>query len=206
MNKRSVYAMRVLAMSAAVALASAAAYAQTTTPAANAAKPRMQLDANKDGVIDRAEAAKAPKLAGKFDQLDRNKDGKLDADERRQMREGMRHRRMGKDGHAGRGRMMAADTDKDGRISRAEAQAAQAKSAERFDEMDVNKDGYLDRADMQARMAQRRGECFAKADADNNGQLSRAEFDRMGEACGRMHGDKRMPRNNPNPGPLPPKK
>ena len=133
MNKRSVYAMRVLAMSAAVALASAAAYAQTTTPAANAAKPRMQLDANKDGVIDRAEAAKAPKLAGKFDQLDRNKDGKLDADERRQMREGMRHRRMGKDGHAGRGRMMAADTDKDGRISRAEAQAAQAKSAERFD-------------------------------------------------------------------------
>ena len=63
MNKRSVYAMRVLAMSAAVALASAAAYAQTTTPAANAAKPRMQLDANKDGVIDRAEAAKAPKLA-----------------------------------------------------------------------------------------------------------------------------------------------
>ena len=55
-------------------------------------------------------------------------------------------------------------------------------------------------------MAQRRGECFAKADADKNGQLSRAEFDRMGEACGRMHGDKRMPRNNPNPGPLPPKK
>ena len=63
MNKRSVYAMRVLAMSAAVALASAAAYAQTTTPAASTAKPRMQLDANKDGVIDRAEAAKAPKLA-----------------------------------------------------------------------------------------------------------------------------------------------
>ena len=58
MNKRSVYAMRVLAMSAAVALASAAAYAQTTTPAANAAKPRMQLDANKDGVIDRAASVK----------------------------------------------------------------------------------------------------------------------------------------------------
>ena len=165
-----------------------------------------KFDANGDGAISRAEAAKFPRLAERFDQLDRNKDGKLDADERRQMREGMRHRRMGKDGHAGRGRMMAADTDKDGRISRAEAQAAQAKSAERFDERDVNKDGYLDRADMQARMAQRRGECFAKADADKNGQLSRAEFDRMGEACGRMHGDKRMPRNNPNPGPLPPKK
>ena len=206
MNKRSVYAMRVLAMSVAIALASAAAYAQTSTPAASAVKPRMQLDANKDGVIDRAEAAKAPKLAEKFDQLDTNKDGKLSADERPRMREGMRHRLTGKYGRAGHDRMMAADTDKDGRISRAEAQAAQPKFAERFDERDVNKDGYLDRADMQARMAQRRGECFAKADADKNGQLSRAEFDRMGEACGRMHGDKRMPRNNPNPGPLPPKK
>ena len=116
---------------------------------------------------------------------------------------GMRgHHRMGNPVDA----LARLDTDNDGRISRAEAQAAQAKSAERFDERDVNKDGYLDRADMQARMAQRRGECFAKADADKNGQLSRAEFDRMGEACGRMHGDKRMPRNNPNPGPLPPKK
>ena len=49
---------------------------------------------------------------------------------------------------------------------------------------------------------------FAKADADGNGQLSRAEFDRMGEACGRMHGGagKRLPRNNPNPGPFPPKR
>ena len=206
MKKHPVLAMRVLAMSAAIALASAAAHAQTTTPAAHAAKPPMQLDANKDGVIDRAEAAKAPKLAGKFDQLDRNKDGKLDADERPQRREGMRHRRMGKDGHAGHGRMMPADADKDGRISRAEAQAAQAKFADRFDEMDANKDGYLDRADMQARVAQRRGECFAKADADNNGQLSRAEFDKMGEACAPMHGGKRMPRNNPNPGPLPPKR
>ena len=43
------------------------------------------------------------------------------------------------------------------------------------------------------------------ADADKNGQLSRAEFDRMGEACGPMHGGGRMPRNHPNPGPLPPK-
>ena len=60
---------------------------------------------------------------------------------------------------------------------------------------------------MQARVAQRRGECFGKADTDRNGQLSRAEFDTMGEACGQMGGGmgKRMPRNNPNPGPLPPR-
>lgn len=200
----------ILAMAVAVALASAAAYAQTAAPAP-AAKPRMQLDADKDGLIDRAEAAKAPKLASMFDRLDKDKDGKLSAEERAQMR-GMRHRG---DGHGGKrggmrgshDRMLAADTDKDGRVSRAEAQAAQAKFGDRFEQMDVNKDGYLDRADMQARFAQRRGECFAKADADKNGQLSRAEFDRMGEACAPMHGGgaKRLPRNNPNPGPLPPK-
>lgn len=189
----------VLAVAVTIALASAAACAQTAAPAAG--KPRIPLDANKDGAIDRAEAAKAPMLAQKFDQLDKNRDGKLSADERRHMR-GMRHR------GGGRGGMRAADTDHDGRISRAEAQAAQARAGERFDQMDFNKDGYIDRADMQARVAQRRGECFAKADADGNGQLSRAEFDRMGEACGRMHGGagKRLPRNNPNPGPFPPKR
>ena len=199
MKKSAVSGMRVLAMSVAIALASAAAYAQTAAPAPTG-KARVQLDADKDGAIDRAEAAQAPKLAEKFDQLDKNKDGKLSADER--LHRGMRHRGGSRGGHS---RMMAADTDKDGRISRAEAQAAQAKAGDRFEKMDVNKDGYLDRADMQARMAQRRGECFAKADADKNGQLSRAEFDKMGAACGPMHGGGRMPRNNPNPGPLPPR-
>ena len=195
--------LHILAMAVAVALASAAAYAQTATPAP-AAKPRMQLDANKDGAIDRAEAAKVPRLAEKFDQLDKDQDGKLSADERPRMR-GMRHHGGTRAGHS---RMMAADTDKDGRISRAEAQAMLAKAGDRFEKMDFNKDGYIDRADMQARVAQRRGECFAKADADKNGQLSRAEFDRMGEACGPLHDgvSRRLPGNNRNPGPLPPKR
>ena len=145
-----------------------------------------------------AEAAKAPRLAARFDQLDQDKDGRLSADER--PHRGMHHRGGKRGAHA---RMQRADTDRDGRISRAEAQAAQAKHAGRFDELDVNKDGYLDRADRQARMAQRRGECFAKADTDKNGQLSRAEFENA-HCGGGVAG--RMPRNNPNPGPLPPKK
>ena len=140
-----------------------------------------------------------------FQAYDLNANGSLDRNEYKRMRDELVANSAQRDASSFPD-FAAADLNKDGRISRAEAQAAQAKSAERFDERDVNKDGYLDRADMQARMAQRRGECFAKADADKNGQLSRAEFDRMGEACGRMHGDKRMPRNNPNPGPLPPKK
>lgn len=194
---------KLLAIAVAAALASAAAFAQTATNAPAAGGQHAQLDANKDGLIDRAEAAKAPRLAAQFDQLDKNKDGKLDAGERPQMA-GKRHQG-GKQG--GHGRMIAADTDKDGRISRAEADAANAKASERFEQMDVNKDGYLDRSDREARSAQRRAECFGKADADKNGQLSRAEFDRMGEACGPMRDGigKRQPRNTPNPGPFPPR-
>lgn len=96
--------------------------------------------------------------------------------------------------HRGGG-MMALDTDKDGRISRAEAEAGKGELGKRFDQLDVNKDGYLDKADREARMQQRRGECFDKADADKNGQLSRAEFDKMHEVCGMgMHqkGDGQM--------------
>ena len=157
--------INLLAVAIAMALASAAAFAQSTTTAPVAGKARLQLDANKDGVIDRAEAAKAPRIAQKFDQLDRNKDGQLGADERRQMR-GMRHRG-GKGGM--HGRMMAADTDKDGRISRAEFQAAHAKAGALFEAKDFNKDGYLDRADMQARVAQQRSAFFTGADGNRDG-------------------------------------
>ena len=187
----------LLAVAVTVALASAATFAQTAS-ITTAAASRTAIDANQDGVIDRAEAAKAPRLAARFDQLDQNKDGRLSADER--PHRGMHHRGGKRGAHA---RMQRADTDRDGRISRAEAQAAQAQHAGRFDELDVNKDGYLDRADRQARMAQRRGECFTKADTDRNGQLSRAEFENA-HCGGGVAG--RMPRNNPNPGPLPPKK
>ncbi len=171
--------LQILSLAVAAALASTFALAQTAAPAAHA-KP----DANGDGVITKAEAAKFPRLAEKFDQLDKNKDGKLAGDELPMRRAGMRGHDMR--GHGGG--MRGLDADKDGRISRAEMQAGEAKWAERFDRMDVNKDGYLDRADRQARVAARRAECFAKADTDKNGQLSRAEFDKMGEVCGRPQG------------------
>ena len=191
--------LHILTLAIAAALVSTLAFAQT-------AAPRMQAkpDANADGVITKEEAAKFPRLAEKFAQLDKDKDGKLVRAEMPMHRAGMRGQAGGMRGQ--HGGMRALDTDGDGRISRAEMQAGKSGMDQRFAQMDVNKDGYIDKADRQARMAERRAECFAKADTDKNGQLSRAEFDRMGEACGRMHGDKRMPRNNPNPGPLPPKK
>lgn len=169
---KSMKKMQVLSVAVALALTSVAAAAQAQQAATGHASPRMQLDANHDGMIDRAEAAKAPRLAERFDQMDANKDGKLSANERPKM--GGKHSRRSMRG--GHGRMMAADTDKDGRISRAEMQAAQGSMGERFEQMDVNKDGYLDRADMQARVAEQRAEFFKGADTNRDGRVTRDEF------------------------------
>ena len=170
--------LHILTLAIAAALVSTLAVAQT-------AAPRMQAkpDANADGVITKEEAAKVPRLAEKFAQLDKDKDGKLVRAEMPMHRAGMRGQAGGMRGQ--HGGMRALDTDGDGRISRAEMQAGKSGMDQRFAQMDVNKDGYIDKADRQARMAERRAECFAKADTDKNGQLSRAEFDKMGEACGR---------------------
>jgi EF-hand domain pair/EF hand len=78
---------------------------------------------------------------------------------------------------------MHADTDGDGRVSRAEATAAGAeRSGEWFDKLDQNKDGYVTqdelkqaretrqqmRGDMKEKMEQR----FKEADVNNDGLLS----------------------------------
>ncbi len=169
----------ILAVSLLTLLASGVALAAQSDPVSTSATPRhsmVQPDKNLDGVIDRSEAAAFPqRYAEHFDEIDTNKDGKLSADERTQARSGMRH-------HDRHGKWKALDTDKDGRVSRAEA-AADPKLAERFAELDADKNGYLDRADFQARAEQRQAECFVKADADKDGKLSAEEFAGVREAC-----------------------
>jgi len=161
--------MKLLAIALAVALVPVAVVAQNAATPTATGKGRIQVDTNRDGFIDRAEAAKMPKLAQRFDQMDKNKDGRLSADER--PKHGMRHKR------GGHGQwLQRADADKDGRISRAEAQALASKAGDRFDKMDFNKDGYVDRTDMQARMAQKRAAFFAGADNNKDGRISRDEF------------------------------
>ncbi len=107
-----------------------------------------QLDTNKDGAIDRSEAAKAPKFAEHFDKFDANKDGRITADERPQ-----RGMRGGKGGHGDR--MAQLDTNKDGRFSREEL-AGKPRVLQNFAAIDTNRDGTLSPEEMQAhRKAQR---------------------------------------------------
>lgn len=204
MNMRKTLAI----LSLLAALPAGAVLAQTAAPADAGGKtplPSWQaLDKNGDGVIDRSEAAASPRLAARFDQLDANHDGKLEKDELpgpHMFRHGKGGPMDGPDGRHG-GMMARLDTDKDGRISRAEAQA-DPKFAARFDTLDVNKDGYVDKADFQARFQQMRDAWFAKADSNHDGMLSKAEFDAAKGPMMRPDGSRDMPHRHGKP-PMPP--
>lgn len=87
--------------------------------------------------------------------------------------------------HGGHGAMMEKlDANKDGAISRAEADAAKA---ERFARVDANKDGAVTQDEMRAhhearkaehaaKRAGRMGEHFAKMDKNGDGRLTQDEF------------------------------
>lgn len=167
--------LSVLLATAVVATVAGAAIA---APQAGATRPK--IDVNNDGVIDRTEAAANPRLAASFDQLDKNRDGKLDASERP-------HR--GGHGHRGHGdgmdRIVKADTDGDGRISRTEAGSLRF-IGEKFADIDANRDGYIVRSELtkyhermrplhEAERAKRAQERFAAADLNKDGKLSRVE-------------------------------
>lgn len=111
-----------------------------------------RLDANADGVIDRGEAAKAPKFAEHFDRLDADKDGRISGDERPQ-RGG---RREGGKGARGE-RMARLDTNGDGRFSRDEL-AGRERALQNFAAIDADKDGFVTREEMKAYHQAHRGE------------------------------------------------
>jgi Ca2+-binding EF-hand superfamily protein len=146
-----------LALGLAIAGAATLTFAQATPPAAGKrASHHAKIDANGDGVIDRSEAAKAPKFAEQFDKLDANKDGRITAEERPQR--GMRDGKGGQGGRdAMRGRMQEMDTDKDGRFSRAEL-AGRDRILQNFGAIDSNKDGMLSREEMHAYHKTHRGQ------------------------------------------------
>ena len=81
-------------------------------------------------------------------------------------------------------RLKAADTDKDGQLSRAEVEKAMPHLAARFDDIDTNKDGKLSTDELKA-MAQHmqrgphgaHGDHMQQIDTDHDGQISRAEME-----------------------------
>jgi Ca2+-binding EF-hand superfamily protein len=105
------------------------------------------LDKDGDGKISREEAAAAPHLAKNFDRIDTNHDGFITPDEL-----GAAHQAMRK-AHWAR-----IDTDGDGRISRAEAQANAPRLAEHFDQVDANGDGFITPEELTAAMRAHHGE------------------------------------------------
>ncbi|HTU64652.1 MAG TPA: EF-hand domain-containing protein [Steroidobacteraceae bacterium] len=82
--------------------------------------------------------------------------------------------------HGGGHDLMRADTDHDGKISRAEAEAASTeRSNDWFDKLDLNKDGFVTQDELrQARdtrmagMKAKMDERFKEADTNGDGQLS----------------------------------
>ena len=182
-----------LAAAIVLSLLATSAFAQQGAQAKPERAARMNIDSNGDGVIDRAEAAKFPRLAARFDQLDRNGDGRLDANERpRRGAHGRHGRGDGRHGRAAGPERL--DSNGDGRLSREEVAAGRGgrggsnRLVEHFDAIDGNRDGHIDRAELrnwherqrpqrEAEMRKRFDERFAAADLNRDGKLSRVEVD-----------------------------
>lgn len=142
----------------------------------------QSLDANRDGKITRAEAATNPRVAERFATMDANADGVVDRVDRelrgKQRRDAwFAAADADKDGRLTRAeidradvqrkqafreradarmaeRIATLDTNKDGRVSRAEASTSERLAA-RFDGLDANKDGQLSSEELAARRSQR---------------------------------------------------
>lgn len=109
------------------------------------------IDTDKDGAITpkemkawrqakMAEMKKAMAEAGPDDQADAGPDGKPDAPGKHGWMKGMRHHGKGPHGMMGGGMMRMLDTDENGQISKAEAEAGAANIVK---QMDTNKDGVV---------------------------------------------------------------
>src|SRR5690606_6315592 len=170
-----------LIAAALLAVTAGAAMAQAPAAPEAPAKPRVALDANKDGVIDRSEAAAHPRLAARFDTLDRNGDGRLERGEMPRMKHGRHGGRGHHRGGFGGNPFMGADADKDGRVSKAEAIAA---ATRRFERMDGNKDGVVDDPDRKAMAEKRREAGCKRGDTDGDGKLSPGELEAAKAARG----------------------
>lgn len=137
----------------------------------------FQADSNNDGVVTRAEFDAS--RAARFQALDTNRDGQLTREEMRAgrgERGGRGHH--GRGGHRGmHGGFERADANNDGNITREEFLS---RPTQMFARLDANHDGVISANERPQRGE--RGERHDRrgADANNDGQIARAEFIAMG--------------------------
>ena len=148
-------------------------------------------DANKDGVIDQSEF-----LASRdkwFADLDTNKDGFVTADELKAFGDKMhaewakKHAdqaasdadKVGKKRDFSERILNRVDTDKDGKISKAEFDAA---GQQMFAKLDENKDGKIEGNEMPQRHWAKFGDkMFDRMDTNKDGNVTKAEFQAAGD-------------------------
>ena len=142
---------------AALLVAPALAVAAASGPNARLAEQFRRADADRNGVLSRAEAERAaPMLAKQFDAIDANRDGQISPEEIRALRRAGRSGRGAKGGSKFDHYFARADSDVDGVLSRAEAERGLPRVAKKFDRIDRDRDGRLTREEMQAWLAARR--------------------------------------------------
>jgi Ca2+-binding EF-hand superfamily protein len=146
-------------------------------------------DLNKDGVIDQTEFQTTRDKW--FADLDANKDGFVSADELKAFGDKMHaewakkhadqaaNKPEGKHGDFSQRILERVDTDKDGKISKAEFDAEGSKL---FAKLDENGDGKIAQSEMpQRHWARFGGQMFDRLDADHDGKVTKAEFQAAGE-------------------------
>jgi Ca2+-binding EF-hand superfamily protein len=148
-------------------------------------------DLNKDGVIDQSEFQTTRDKW--FADLDSNKDGFVTADELKAFGDKMhaewakKHadqangdkKADGKHGDFSQRILERVDSDKDGKISKAEFDTEGSKL---FTKLDENSDGKIAENEMpQRHWARFGGQMFDRMDADKDGQVTKAEFQAAGD-------------------------